>query len=185
MGSHTHRKYTFYDTASIPVEFDEIVVDNNVIRTAWVSNVVAREIPLLDIFSTFGNETVVMKVEFQSQINACRLSVIDSRTYSHAVHDKTVKSVTYGDVTRVVANHAGAVDAILCASYTDNGALTVEPLVVSIPWLPRWMTVFKVLMFVCLTVVISIYFQDSQMKDFALIAAQVMNTIMSLVWGVF
>ena len=127
---------------------------------------------------------VILKVEFVSTINACRLSVMDSMTYSHDVRDRLVMIVSYGDVTRVIANHAGAVDAILCASYTDNGALTVEPYVITFPWFPKWMTILKFFFLIALTIVITYYFKDSHVKDFALIAAQIMNTIMSLVWNV-
>lgn len=123
-----NKKKTSYDTDGKAFYFDEISLGDTTLYTSDVDRMVGREIPAMPLFDMFGEQSVI-KAEFAPATNTCRLSVFRADAYAHS--GGAGKYVfTYGDLKRVMDGHRDGkcVDAVLCASYGDNG-LTLEPYV--------------------------------------------------------
>jgi hypothetical protein len=157
-----------YDTSGGAITFDQITAGGHSVYTAEVSNMVQKEISLGQMFDIFGTD-VVLKAEFIADRNFCRLSVLEGGVYSHdGCSSPSCLIVTHRDMKSVMDSYptGECVDAVLCASYKDKGALTLAPYVYDwkslsmIPKLLRALIVGLILALVAFAV------KDSTVKDF-------------------
>lgn len=173
---------TAYDNDGGQILFDEVSYGGHTLYTAEVDNMISREIPVSPLFTLFGKDSV-LKADFCPVQNLCRLSVFKSNTYAHTGS----MVVTYSDLKLIIDSYPGGecVDALLCASYVDQGKLTLAPLIYEWKSLTMWSKFVRVL-FVCLLLAAFAYIaQDSPMREFMflvlLFIKQNILTILSLV----
>lgn len=171
--------HTIYDSKGSPIHFDEISDGRHMVRTTVVDDMISKEIPVGQIFSLFGRNSVA-KVEFDSNANQCRLSVIDGSTYSHSSRVGS-KSITYQDMQSTVESHPGGVDAVLCASYTQDGELTLEPYVYEWSLFPKGISIIKGAVVLSLTVVMAYLLKDSSIKEMSIIASNLLNFFITFI----
>ena len=159
---------TVYDTQGERITFEEISTGTHSVYTAEVNNMVQREIPVGQLFTLFGAAAII-KAEFISDQNFCRLSVLDGKVYSHDGDGTRCKVITYGDMKHIIETYptGECVDAVLCASYERKGALTLAPYVYDWKDLPIISKIIRALLVGLLLAVVVYGVKDTTVKDFA------------------
>lgn len=117
-----------YDTQGGKISFDVISTGHHSVHTAEINTMAQREIPMGQLFATFGKSAIV-KAEFVVEENFCRLSILDGKVYSHNEIGPRCKVITYRDMNHIIESYptGECVDALLCASYDSKGVLTLAP----------------------------------------------------------
>lgn len=167
-----------YDTEGGRISFEEISTGTHRVYTAEVNNMIQRELPVGQLFSTFGKSAII-KTEFVAAQNFCRLSILEVSGYSCEGGNvitygdrSTCKVITYEDMNRVIDTYptGECVDAVLCASYKCEAELTLAPYVYDWKSLPVIPKIMRAMLIVLLLAVVVYVVKDTTVKDFLFLA---------------
>lgn len=167
-----HANKVACDNDGNEISFQEIAQGTTLVYTAWVDNMVSREIPVSPLFALFGKSSVI-KADFDAAKNECMLTVFQGDTYAHTGG----MVVTYQDLRRVIDTHTRGggggecVDAAICGSYTHPKELALIPLVYEWKALPMLTKCFRGTLCGLVIGLVVYLFKDSPVKEVVYLAA--------------
>ena len=127
MNNRQHSTHSTSDTGGGKIEFDRISCNGYTLYVGEVQNMVNKEIPVGEIFQTFGTDKVI-KADFEPVMNRCLVSVMESQFYAHTFGSNVVV-ITHRELRQMIDTYPGGkcVDGIICASYKNKGELSFVP----------------------------------------------------------